>query len=164
MEDKVLRLVFTIFVGAILALFIGFGIHTFYPPPASPDLGGLELKQNPTNEEVARIAAAQKAHQAAIEAYSRRVSVVSMGASVLLLRGSLLLGQRNQVMANGSLLGGLFTLVYGVGRGFASRDTTTLFIALTVALAIVLFLGFRRFHHPHEPSVEGQRSGGPSAR
>ena len=34
MEDKVLRPVFTIFVWAILALFIGFGIHTFYPPPA----------------------------------------------------------------------------------------------------------------------------------
>ena len=29
MDSKVLRLIFTLFVGAILALFIGFGIHTF---------------------------------------------------------------------------------------------------------------------------------------
>ena len=143
-----LRLIFTLFVGAIVGLFIGFGIHTFDPPPAAPDLGGIELRQNPTDEEVARINASQKAYQAESERYSREVSLISMGAAVVLLAASLLLEQRNPVMANGILLGGLFMLVYGVGRGFASRDTTALFVALGVALGIVLFLGFRRFRPP----------------
>lgn len=152
MDNKVLRIIFTLFVGAIVALFIGFGIHTFDPPPPAPDLGGIELKQNPTGEEVARINAAQKAYQAESESYSREVSLISMGAAVVLLAGSLLLERRNPVMANGILLGGLFMLVYGVGRGFASRDTTALFVALGVALGIVLFLGFRRFR-PNPPGV-----------
>lgn len=145
MDNKVLRLVFTLFVGTIIALFIGFGIHTFYPPPAPPDLAGIELKQNPTDEEVARISAAQKAYEAETESYSRQVSLISMAAAVLLLGGSLLLERRNPVMANGILLAGLFMLVYGVGRGFVSRDTTALFVALGVSLVVVLFLGFRRF-------------------
>ena len=148
-----LRLIFTLFVGAIVALFIGFGIHTFDPPPAAPDLGGIEMKQNPTDAEVAAISAAQKIYQAQSEQYSREVSLMSMGAAVLLLGGSLLLERRNPVMANGILLGGLFMLVYGVGRGFASRDTTALFVSLGVALGIVLLLGFRRFR-PHPVSED----------
>lgn len=152
MDSKVLRLIFTLFVGAILALFIGFGIHTFAPPPAAPDLGGIELKQNPTDAEVAAMNAAQKAYEVQYERYSRQVSLVSMGAAVLLLGGSLLLERRNPVMANAILLGGLFMLVYGVGRGFASRDTTALFVSLGVALGIVLVLGFRRFRPRPAPA------------
>ena len=149
MDDKVLRIVFTFFLGALLALFIGFGIHTFYPPPEPPDTAGIELKANPTDEEVARVDAAQKAYNAEYQDYSRNVSIMSMGGAVLLLGASLLLEKRNKVMANGILLGGLFTLVYGVGRGFVSRDTTTLFVTLTAALLIALYLGFRRFGSPN---------------
>ena len=148
-----LRLIFTLFVGAIVALFIGFGIHTFDPPPTAPDLGGIELKQNPSDAEVAAISAAQKIYQAQSERYSREVSLMSMGAAVLLLGGSLLLERRNPVMANGILLGGLFMLFDVVGRVFASSDTTALFVALGVALGIVLLLGFRRFR-PHPVSED----------
>lgn len=151
MDDKVLRIVFTFFVGAILALFIGFGIHTFYPPPEVPDSILVELKPNPTDEEIAKVAAEQQAYMTAYQSYSRNVSIASMTGSVLLLVASLVLERRNKVMANGILLGGLFTLVYGVGRGFVSRDTTTLFITLAIALALVMFLGFRRFR-PARPS------------
>lgn len=149
-----MRLVFTFFLGALLALFIGFGIHTFYPPPQQPDTAGIEMKANPTDEEVARAAAAQKAYAAEYQVYSRNVSIMSMAGAVVLLGASLLLERRNKVVANGILLGGLFTLVYGVGRGFVSRDTTTLFVALTVALLIVLYLGFRRFRSPRQPTEE----------
>jgi hypothetical protein len=148
MDDKVMRIVFTFFLGALLALFIGFGIHTFYPPPEQPDTGGVELKANPTDEDLARITAARKLYDAQYQVYSRNVSIASMGGAVLLLGASLLLEKRNKVMANGVLLGGLFTLVYGVGRGFVSRDTTSLFVTLTAALLIALYLGFRRFRSP----------------
>lgn len=155
MDDKVLRIVFTFFVGAILALFVGFGIHTFYPPPQEPDSALVELKPNPTDEEIAKVEAERRVFEQAYQRYSRNVSIASMTGSVLLLVASLVLERRNKVMANGILLGGLFILVYGVGRGFASRDTTTLFITLTIALALVLFLGFRRFRPARgEPVVE----------
>ena len=105
----------------------------------------MQLKANPTDAEVAKASAAQKAYDTAYQSYSRHVSIMSMGGAVLLLALSLGLERKNKVMANGILLGGLFTLVYGVARGFVSRDTTTLFITLSVALALVMVLGFRRF-------------------
>jgi predicted histidine transporter YuiF (NhaC family) len=154
MDDKIMRVVFTFFLGALIALFVGFGIHTFYPPPERPDTGGIEMKANPTDEEVARVAAAEAAYEVKFQAYSRNVSVASMCGAVLLLGASLLLERRNKVMANGVLLGGLFTLVYGVGRGFVSRDTTTLFVTLAVALLIVWYLGFRRFRS--RPGLPGE--------
>jgi hypothetical protein len=162
-DDKVMRIVFMFFVGAILALFIGFGIHTFYPPPEPPDTALIELKANPTDAEVQQASAAREAYDTAYQAYSRRVSIVSMGGAVILLALSLGLERKNKVMANGILLGGLFTLVYGVARGFVSRDTTTLFITVTIALALVMFLGFRRFRRPEgdEPAPAGTADGGP---
>ena len=157
-----MRIVFTFFVGAILALFVGFGIHTFYPPPEPPDTALVQLKANPTDAEVAEASAAQKAYDTAYQSYSRHVSIVSMGGAVLFLALSLGLERKNKVMANGILLGGLFTLVYGVARGFVSRDTTTLFITLSVALALVMVLGFRRFRRPQdEAPVTGPADQGP---
>ena len=161
-----LRIIFTLFVGAILALFIGFGIHTFYPPPGPPDTASAEFKANPSDADIEKASSAQKAYDTAYQAYSRNVSMVSMGGAVLLLALSLGLERKNKVMANGILLGGLLTLVYGVARGFASRDTTTLFITLTVALALVMVLGFRRFRRPRgeSGSAGSPRPGaGPSA-
>ena len=157
-----MRIVFTFFVGAILALFVGFGIHTFYPPPEPPDTALVQLKANPTDAEVAAASAAQKAYDTAYQSYSRHVSIVSMGGAVLFLALSLGLERKNKVMANGILLGGLFTLVYGVARGFVSRDTTTLFITLSVALALVMVLGFRRFRRPQdEGPLTGPADQGP---
>ena len=156
-----MRIVFTFFVGAILALFIGFGIHTFYPPPEPPDTSLVELKASPSDAELKSAAAARKAYDTAYQSYSRNVSIASMGGAVLLLALSLGLERRNKVMANGILLGGLFTLVYGVARGFVSRDTTTLFITLTVALALVMILGFRRFRRTGgaQPALAGPSEG-----
>lgn len=155
-----MRVVFTFFLGALIALFVGFGIHTFYPPPDRPDTAGIEMKANPDDEEVARAAALQTAYEKEFQVYSRNVSIASMSAAVLLLVASLLLEGRNTVMANGVLLGGLFTLVYGVGRGFVSRDTITLFVTLTVALVIVLILGFRRFRSPRSRPAEHESTAG----
>ena len=63
-----LRIIFTFFVGAILALFMRFSIHTFYPPPKPADTSIVQLKANPTDEEVAKAASAQKADDTAYKA------------------------------------------------------------------------------------------------
>jgi hypothetical protein len=61
---------------------------------------------------------------------------------------SLLFEKRNRVLANGVMLGSLFTLIYSIFRGFMSGDTTLTFITVTIGLGIVLFLGYRRFFQP----------------
>lgn len=154
MDNKILNIVYTFFLGLILVLFIGLGISTFYPSPEAPQLpyetAGKSFEDQSESERQKSDALYQTAweeYQDKEEIYSRNVSMIVLGFSILLLAISFLFEKRNQVIANGVLLGGLFTLTYSVIRGFISTDTKYTFIAVTVGLIIVLYLGYRRFAH-----------------
>jgi hypothetical protein len=57
-----------------------------------------------------------------------------------------------EVISDGVMLGGLFTLLYSLGRGFASQDSKYSFISITVGLMVVLYLGYHRFVRPKKLS------------
>ncbi|MBO1269259.1 hypothetical protein [Arthrobacter cavernae] len=148
MDNSVLKIVYTIFVGVLLALFVGLGIQTFYPPPKQPEYP-IELNVKEPGDE-ARQAQADfekqvRDYQDENDSYNRTVAIVATSAAALLLGLSLLLEKKGPVLANGIMLGGLFTLLYSVTRGLASRDTQTTFISVSIALVLVMFLGYRRF-------------------
>lgn len=153
MENQVLKIVYTFFLGIIIALFVGLGIRTFYVPPELPQIPVTQVAgTTPTDQELAEQQKEQAEYEQAFRAYeernstyNRNVSTIALAASVVLLGLSLLLERRNRVLANGILLGGLFTLLYSIGRGFASQDTLMTFIAVAVGLAVALVLGYRRF-------------------
>jgi hypothetical protein len=160
MDDKVLRIVYTFFLGVMLALFAGLGIRTFYAPPEMPEFPvELSVPQSgePTPEQVQQqreFEQEQRAFQDELEVYNRNVSIASTVSAVAMLVLSLLLEKKNRVITNGIMLGGLFTLLYAVGRGLVSGDATTTFITVTIGLGVVLFLGYRRFVQ-HIPETEG---------
>lgn len=58
---------------------------------------------------------------------------------------SLLRAVQLPVISNGLLLGGVFTMVYGVGRIIVTDTSTVRFLVMTAALAITLGLGYLRF-------------------
>ena len=83
--------------------------------------------------------------------YNRNVTIAALISSVALNSGlSSVVERRNRVLANGVMLGSLFTLIYSITRSFMSGNTTLSFIVVTVGLAIVLFLGSKRFFQPKE--------------
>jgi hypothetical protein len=49
------------------------------------------------------------------------------------------------MIADGILLGGVFTTIYGIIRGLMSEDTKFRFIIVTVGLIIALVLGYIKF-------------------
>lgn len=49
------------------------------------------------------------------------------------------------------MLGGLFVLLYSLGRGFASENSKYVFVVVTVGLVTVLYLGYHRFVKAHVP-------------
>jgi len=158
MDNKILSIVYTFFLGLILALFVGLGISTFYPGPKAP-----EYKTIPVSKEVPGSVdmEAQKQYEEEYQAYSkksqeynRNVSIISLVSAVTLLAVSLLFEKRNGVIANGVLLGGLFTLLYSVGRGFYSEDSKLTFITVSVGLLVALYLGYRRFNEPPTPKAK----------
>ncbi|MFT4470495.1 hypothetical protein ACMX2H_11375 [Arthrobacter sulfonylureivorans] len=159
MDNKVLKAVYTVFLGVIIALFVGLGIRTFYAPPEMPQFPQEQVfqKSDPTAEELAqqrelqeKYDAAYRAYDDAYETYNRNVTTMTLISSVALLGLSLLVEKRNRVLANGIMLGSLFTLIYSITRSFMSGNTTLSFIVVTVGLAIVLFLGSKRFFQPKE--------------
>lgn len=130
MENKVVRVIFPLFVGVLLALLIGFGILAVDPGPA-------ELRGVASDQDILAFRAAQ-------EAYSRDVSLAASAAAVVPLVVSLVLPRRAVVIANGLLLGALFTFLYAGGRGMSSRPTTASFAAAAVGLLVSLAAGHVR--------------------
>lgn len=158
MEDnKILKLVYTFFLGLLLALFVGIGINTFYTPPVAPEYPtelNSSYNKEPTQEQIILERKFEKQMQTfekeVMGPYSRNVSIIALTAAVLFLAASFVLEKKGvRVISDGVMLGGLFTLMYSLGRGFASQDSKYSFVAISIGLVIVLYLGYHRFVRGH---------------
>jgi hypothetical protein len=79
-------------------------------------------------------------------------SVVLIVIATILMAVALALGDSVAVLSNGILLGGLFTMLYGVGWGLASGNSVTRFVVLVVALVVSLALGYLKFVRGRGPA------------
>lgn len=154
-----LKIIYTIFLGLILALFVGLGISTFYEGPKQPEYPmtrySTTKEGNPTEEQIQKdkeYETLSKQYSDASETYNRNVSIFALVASLIMLVAGLLFEKKNVVIGGGVLLGGLFTLVYSIIRGFASTDTKYTFIVVTVGLAMALYLGYHKFAQSQVPN------------
>jgi hypothetical protein len=149
-ENKFLKLTYTFFLGILLAIFVAVGVITFYPSPKTVAYP-VELS-TPTPGLTTKQIALQKSYNLMsqqydndIKTYDRNTSIITLGAAVIFLVISIIFEKKIKIIADGVMLGGLFTLIYSIGRGFASQDTKYTFLAVTVDLVIVLYLGYHRF-------------------
>lgn len=166
MDDKFLRFVYAFFLGLIIALFVGMGISTFYPAPEMPeypphsitpaDMSGNGTTKVPEEDlQVQReYEEAYKRYDEASQTYHRNVSIISLVSAVIFVILSSLLARKNHVIMNGVMLGGVFVLIYSIGRGIASTDTKYTFIAVSISLLVILYLGYRRFGNGSSASVK----------
>lgn len=151
MEDRgILKLVYTLFLGVLLALFVGVGINTFYPGPKQPEYPTAlnTIGKEPSTEQLkVEKAWNQKMaeHDKQMKPYNRNVSMIALGAAVCLLVASIMLEKHIKLLSDGILVGGLLSLLYSIGRGFASEDSKYVFIAISAGLVIVLYTGYRQF-------------------
>lgn len=88
------------------------------------------------------------AYNEKMKPYNRNVSIAVLVGAVSLAAISLLFEKKMKVIADGVMFGAVFSLIYGLGRGFASGDDKYSFIAVSIALVVVLALGYHRFVHP----------------
>jgi len=156
-----LKLVYTIFIGVLLAIFVGVGIASFYPgpqypeppillklyklptePPTDPTISAKLQKEQEVYDEVL------KTFKEKMEKYNRDVSIISLIAAILILVISLTLFRQLLIIADGLLLGGVITLLYSVARVFGSGDDKLRFLVVSVGLAVALILGYLKFIEP----------------
>lgn len=171
-QSGALQAIFALFLGVIVALVVGVGVNTFHPNPA--DETRAELEQLYQSQQFSM---AEKADQAApataddqrldarilqLEELARQqeqdwaaaTSVVVVILATVLLAAAVALARvaAAWVFSTGLLLGGIFTMLYGVVLSMMSGQSVLRFVLLLAALLITSGLGYLRFvrtqHHP----------------
>jgi len=152
-----IKFIYTLFLALLIALFVGLGIATFYPGPEAPKYP-LELDQVKQGcEETVEQQTLRKEFNEAQEKfmeeskpYNRNVSIISLVASIIILVLSLTLLTKIKMIADGILLGGVFTTMYSIIRGLMSEDSQFRFLIVVIGLVIALALGYIKFIRPRE--------------
>ena len=97
--NPILRLIYTFFLGLLLAIFVGIGTNTFYPGPPVPEYP-VELNtygKEPTPEQAARQRQFDRQmaeHQRQMKPYNRNVSIITLITAIILLIISLVFEER----------------------------------------------------------------------
>lgn len=147
-----IKFIYTIFLALLVALFVGLGIDAFYQGPEFPNYP-LELNQikqgcEQTAEEQAiekDFIQAQQKYEEESKPYNRNVSIIALLAAIIILVLSLTLLTKIKMIADGILLGGVFTTIYSIIRGLMSDSSQFRFLIVVVGLIIALALGYIKF-------------------
>lgn len=155
----VIKVIYTFLVGVFLSVFIGVGIAAFYTEPKYPDMPatlkyGLAERVGNSEQfaefkaEAERFDKIEKEYVVKLQIYNRNVSVIAVIFAIAVVILSLTSFKTILVIADGLLLGGLFTLVYSVIRGFGTDDNTFRFLVVSVGFFVSLVLGYVKFIQP----------------
>lgn len=173
-----LQTIFAIFLGLMVTAFVGVGVYTFYAPQTQLNRRILDLNRQeqavrnskapneltPTDrakiQEIRdELNKTQDAGQLSRESWGRSTSIILIAFATLAMAISLVRAEQLPVISNGLLLGGVFTMVYGVGWIIATGTSVARFMVMTVALVITLALGYVRFVRRRAPSVASNGEG-----
>lgn len=157
----ILKLIYTLFLALLVALFVGLGIDAFYPGPDAPDYPSELNLQKTDCAGYAELKATQekfdqdmKVFNERSKSYNRTVSIISLISAIIVLIASLTLLAKIKMIADGILLGGVFTTAYSIIRGLMSEDSRFRFLVVTAGLIIALVLGYIKFIRPKENKEE----------
>ena len=175
-QQAILQALYALFLGGIITAFLVVGLNTFYPTPDvnEEQLSALEEREQaifdcPPGDVDCDLTASEQAELRQIEnereqlwqeqdeaqeSWSRVAGLILIGLATLLLALSLIRWDRAIVLSNGLLLGGLFTMVGGIGLTIASGQGIDRFLVLTLALGLTVGLGYLRFARRAEPLQE----------
>ena len=173
-----LRTIFAIFLGLMLTAFFGIGAYTFYPPPTQFEDQITELN---SREQIIRTTKASSeltiedrdqlqeialkrseliaAQQKARKPWCLTMSIILIVFSTLTLVVSLIRADQLQVLSNGLLLGGVFTMLYGIGWIAFTGTSIIRFLVMAAALIVTLVLGYVRFVRQSKmsPATKGEK-------
>jgi hypothetical protein len=160
LTTMLLKYIYTLFIGILFTGLVVAGIYAFYPRPEYPEYpeeltyparDGKDIYESTESAEKYR--QNEKEFREISQDYNRNVSIISLVAAVLALIISLTLIRNLQLISDGLLLGGVFTLLFSVGSGFESDDSKFRFIIILIGFIISLAVGYIKFVRPPEKSA-----------
>lgn len=145
-----IKYIYALFLGLLLAVFVGVGVATFYTGPTAPDYSSYE--KIAVNGSCAEQAAQQAEldqqydrYQDELAVYNRNASLYNLTGALIILIIALTTATKLAVISDGLLLGGVFSLLYSTGLGLSTGDSQFRFIVATIGLLIAIFLGYWKF-------------------
>lgn len=152
-----LKLLYIFAIGLLFAAVVGLGVQAFYPQPEYPkypvELEYKEGSQDLTAEQIQirkDYDATQEAFQDKMSGYNRNVSLILIGIALLVLAISIIWIGTIDVIGDGLTLGGVFTLLYGLGRALAGGDEKIRFLAVAFGLVVLVFLAYWKYIKPEQ--------------
>jgi hypothetical protein len=148
------QVIYKLFLGVLLATTIGMGIATFYQAPDAPEYpreNPNAIIDNPSpgqTKEQLQYERDYDGYSETNKVYDRNVAMIAVILSLVVLALSLTVLSKVSVIADGLLLGGIFTLLYGIIRSFGPGEEKFIFLTTLVGLITVLVLGYLRFIKP----------------
>jgi hypothetical protein len=172
-QNHALQTIFSFFLGLMVLALIGVGVNTFYQSPAetyskqqqdlSRQMEVINLKGSPDTlsasdrVELVRLQTEQNALQdkitAAMQVWGGNTSIILVIFATIVMSISLVRSEQLRVISNGLLLGGLFTMIYGVGWVIFSGTSTSRFFVIVFALVVTVGLGYLKFVRGRKPDA-----------
>lgn len=122
-RNVALQIIFAFFLGLVLVAFVWIGVITFYPEPSWTTDGG----------------------DAAAKTWRLMVGIILLVTATIVLAISLALPATLDAIANGLLLGGVFTMISAVAMALSSESGPWRFAVVTAALVVTIGIGYLRF-------------------
>jgi uncharacterized membrane protein YidH (DUF202 family) len=162
-QHLALQTIFSFFLGLMVVAFVGVGVNTFYPSPADRyqaqlqplfdqqstlQAGGKTLspaedvQATAIQKQINEIQAKQRVDE---QTWALYTSVILVVFATLVMGFSLVRSDQLRVLSNGLLLGGLFTMLYGMGWTISSGTSNVRFFVVLFALAVTIGLGYLKF-------------------
>jgi hypothetical protein len=147
---------YILFLGLLMTLFIGVGIAAFYQSAKAPEYPAAKTpaatSDSPvdaaTQAENDKFQREERAYEANLKTYNRNVSILSLAGAIILVALGLTLLKSTSIINDSLLLGGVFTLIYSIVRGFGSGDDVFRFLLVSISLVIALVLGYIKLIKP----------------
>lgn len=151
-DNSILGIIYTIILAVIIAVFIGVTLNTFYPAPEYPRTDVYEAIESedrePTVAEQKEDQRIQNEYDQKMQDWSQVASIVILISATALVALGLFMAEKMPIIPNGVLLGGLFTLFYGVVLGFQSNERYLIFGVTTASLVVIVTAGYLKFVKP----------------
>lgn len=170
--SKIKRAILGISIALILALFIGYGINTFYKPPKYEDFCKEQIRLNVITSEEECLAVGgqwnvapekvieenrtvirvfcnpdytcEKEYRGKMEVYNRNVFVISVIAGLIsVVLGGIIL--KLESVSSGIMGGGVLSIIYGTTRYWGDLADVGRFFILGLVLAALIWIGYRKF-------------------
>lgn len=145
-EHSILGLIYSFILALILAFFIGITINTFYPAPKTPAMIEQQnFVKEPTPTQQTELQRADQEFSMKRKDWAQNASIIVISAATVLVGLGLFLAGKMPVLPNGVLLGGLFTIFYGVTMAMSSESRYVIFGVVTASLIIIFLAGYLKF-------------------